>query len=621
MSMELFRLNEFEYDRCFIATERVKNELLSLKGSRWLFFGYCADALTLSVLRFLHFASERLTLDLSLTLLTEKSATSVATELIPFADVRPIESVKEPIETDYCVHIGYSTVSDENFAAALTRFWIELARPTRRSLCLSNDGAYGHYPYPVAASEREYQQTVAHSQTHFAEELIRQTQKRYLILRSGAILGGGSAIESPITALLDGIAQGSITELCPQTQYTLVYLTDLLTALVFLATADVPSGEYNVGSKEATATLGQICALYYEVAPHLPELNVKFIKAPDERNHALDTAKLEGLGWHAATDLRQMLALEASLRGLRSDLDRSNDCYRGKLTSIQSLLRQMLVEVDRICKKHGIRYFLGGGSLLGAIRCQGFIPWDDDLDIMMLREDYDRFLAVAPNELPEQLFLQTPNNESGDHYLISKIRLNGTVFSSEFLRRFPKLHNGIFLDVIAQDYTSNSRLGQKLHIKLAQLARGLVYKKWSGESATVRGKGYAVFDLIKWLFPISALERFQHWALTLFSKKADRRYLYDSMGINIAKGAYPAEWLSDTVEVDFEGQKFPAPVEYDRYLSYLYGDYMQPIPLSQRAAVHGAPMVDLGDYADLPEIRFTYKDGASTEQPLLAEVD
>lgn len=66
-----------------------------------------------------------------------------------------------------------------------------------------------------------------------------------------------------------------------------------------------------------------------------------------------------------------------------------------------------LLEVDRICKKHNIKYFLGGGSLLGAVRHKGFIPWDDDADVMMLRKDYDKFLSVLPSELPNYLFAQT----------------------------------------------------------------------------------------------------------------------------------------------------------------------------------------------------------------------
>ena len=162
-------------------------------------------------------------------------------------------------------------------------------------------------------------------------------------------------------------------------------------------------------------------------------------------------------------------------------------------------------------------------------------------------------------------------------------------------------HSEIFVDIIAQDYTANTSLGQKLHLKLSLLARGLVFKKWSGGSAAAaKGKGYAIFDLIKRMLSIGVLERFQHSVLTLFNKWPGRKYLYDSMGINIAKGVYPAAWLAESVNVNFCGREFPAPVEYDNYLHYLYGEYMQPVPVTQRRCVHAAPWVDLGSYATDP---------------------
>lgn len=95
-----------------------------------------------------------------------------------------------------------------------------------------------------------------------------------------------------------------------------------------------------------------------------------------------------------------------------------SDSYDGKLNDIQQILLGFLLEVDRICKKHNIKYFLGGGSLLGAVRHKGFIPWDDDADVMMLRKDYDRFLSVLPNELPNYLFAQTQKNEKDAIFLL-----------------------------------------------------------------------------------------------------------------------------------------------------------------------------------------------------------
>ena len=99
-----------------------------------------------------------------------------------------------------------------------------------------------------------------------------------------------------------------------------------------------------------------------------------------------------------------------------------------ELKKVQTLQLEMAKEVKRICEKHGIQYFLDAGTMLGAVRHKGFIPWDDDLDIGFLREEYDKFLQVAPQELSERYYLQ--NSMSDDDYgmVFSKIRLKGTKF-------------------------------------------------------------------------------------------------------------------------------------------------------------------------------------------------
>lgn len=612
--------NDFEYDWCITAANCVRTDLQAMKNAHWLILARKADAFLEAIVRFLRFADLRMQLGFDLEILIGEEEYDAARQAFPFATVRNVDRVNERITADYCVCCGYTqAVRAQTNDVALQRmakFWKQIAQPLRRGICISSPRVYTPYSYPFVAAEGEFQQESDDPGCVFArtaENLMKQIRSSYIILRPGMILGAGLNIESPVTDLLDRLIRHQpINDISVRTKYSMVYITDFLTALIRAARTDRANTAYNVCSEETTESLLRICELYMETDTMAMGTHIPLRKAADCRSYAMDGAKLRSLGWQPLVDLRTMVAMETTARRGAVNGMCFADGYHGKLQTIQSVLFQILCEVDRICKKHSIPYFLAGGTLLGAVRHKGFIPWDDDLDVMMRRPDYERFLSVVQDELPERLFLQTPRTEAGNHYLISKIRLSDTVFCSEYLMNFPKLHNGIFVDIIAQDFTANTPLGQKLHLKLSLLARGLVFKKWSGGSAAAsKGKSYAIFDLLKRMIPIRDLERFQHWALTLFARRPGRKYLYDSMGINIAKGAYPAAWLSDSVNVTFCGQQFPAPVEYGQYLHYLYGDYMQPVPVTQRRCVHAAPWVDLGPYAADPN-----RDLAADEQNL-----
>ena len=93
------------------------------------------------------------------------------------------------------------------------------------------------------------------------------------------------------------------------------------------------------------------------------------------------------------------------------------------------------------------------------------------------------------------------------------------------------------------------------------------------------------------------LEWMQRRCLTLFARSKKSAYLYDGMGRNIRRGTFPKEWLGEAILVDFEGYRFPVPKEYDKYLTYLYGDYMQMIPVSERRTSHAIVLMDLGEYS------------------------
>ena len=124
--------------------------------------------------------------------------------------------------------------------------------------------------------------------------------------------------------------------------------------------------------------------------------------------------------------------------------------YNGEGTSLRKAqLREVeiLVEIDKICRKHNIKYWIDFGTLLGAVRHKGFIPWDDDLDICMLSEDYKKFLTIAPQELPEWLFIQNNDTDPSYRRSICKIRDLNSFFVEQYDDFSAPYKKGIFIDI------------------------------------------------------------------------------------------------------------------------------------------------------------------------------
>lgn len=282
-----------------------------------------------------------------------------------------------------------------------------------------------------------------------------------------------------------------------------------------------------------------------------------------------------------------------------SELFYFKNTYGGKLSLLHELLFKCLCEFDRICKKHNIKYFLGGGTLLGAVRHGGMIPWDDDMDVMMLRDDYEKFLCVVQEEIDsDEFFFQSSKTDVEYHSVFTKIRLNGTKFVTEFSQQFKNMHQGIFIDIFVHDKTSNNKLGQKLHVFKTLFARSMVFNKWAKKPMHFYGKLKLVCKLATAYIKktdIKKLETAQHKVITHYNKK-NTSFLYDGTGEHLRHGAFPSKWLEDTTTALFNGKEFPIPKMYDEYLTYSYGDWKKLIPPSKRKVGHDIVKIDFGKY-------------------------
>lgn len=277
--------------------------------------------------------------------------------------------------------------------------------------------------------------------------------------------------------------------------------------------------------------------------------------------------------------------------------------YGGRLELLHKLLFRLLKEFDRICRENGIKYFLGGGTLLGALRHGGMIPWDDDVDVMMLREDYEKFISVASEKTGEGFFFQSSETDPFYHSVFPKIRLDGTKFVTRFSSGFPEMHQGIFIDIFVHDKTAKGKLFQKLHVFKTLFARSMVFHKWAGTPMHFYGKLKPVCKAATAYIkrtPMKKLERIQEKVIRRYEGK-NTGFLYDGTGEHLRHGAFPEKWLVGERYESFNGERFPVPKEAEKYLRYSYGNYEELIPASLRKAGHDIVNVDFGRYGNPSE--------------------
>ena len=513
-------------------------------------------------------------------------------------DFVDFNSVSEINKADFIVHTGFCNEAVSDFTAdfrreiKLAQVISALAQKTNAPLILLSDSrVYGNpKPHRIYA-ENEYADIVNTDAANTENQLLRTVEAMFscekkargfelTTLRTGIILGAHSGIESFLDPIFKAVAEGKEILLFNSKQkYSFVYLTDVLRSIIYAINALDRNQVYNVAGINSTVSTATIAAVLHDV---YGDAAIIALTDGKELNHSpIATGKIETYGCPAALKLETALELCVMSYMKTTEGMQLPNTHDGRLDAIQQIQLAYLLEVDRICRKHNIKYFLGGGTLLGAIRHKGFIPWDDDSDIMMLREDYDKFCKIAADELPANMSFQT-------------------AFATEFAKEHKTMHNGIAFDIFCHDKTANSCFGQKIHLAMTIFTRALVFNKWNHRK-TENGSRIqtAVTNFCVKLFPI----RFSLWlmnhTISFFKRKKNAKFLYDGMGRNVYNGVFPADLLDKAIYIDFEGYMLPVPKKYDEYLRFLYGDYMQLAPLSTRLGCHEILLCDIGKYDGL----------------------
>ncbi|MBQ9880337.1 MAG: LicD family protein [Clostridia bacterium] len=284
------------------------------------------------------------------------------------------------------------------------------------------------------------------------------------------------------------------------------------------------------------------------------------------------------------------------------------------LRKLQNTELEILIEIDRVCRKHRIRYMLTGGTLLGAVRHKGFIPWDDDIDIIMPIRDFYRFCDVCKLELSERFFLQTILTDNFYHFW-AKIRKNNTLMEES---DYPfEIHQGIWVDIFPIIGVDDSpEKIKKIKDKMIDFIQFMIECRSSGPFKRMSFDGILRF-IPKKIQHFLVRKRFRLFLKKVFLsipkpilfciQEVKLKRLFDSvkdagMWCYIAgddfeiDARYPSEIIDDTTELEFEGKLFPVPSNYDLYLTMLYGDYMTPPPINERkGGVHFVTRLDFGD--------------------------
>lgn len=259
----------------------------------------------------------------------------------------------------------------------------------------------------------------------------------------------------------------------------------------------------------------------------------------------------------------------------------ANQISKDDLQKLHNILIEILDEIVRICDQYSLNYCLIGGTLIGAVRHQGFIPWDDDLDIVMPRDDYNTFCRLCKTELSSEFYIQSLETEPNYYLPFIKIRKENTTFiESNSVLKFKK--NGIFVDVFPQDFSSHkSSIGQIIRNKSIKAIRRVIACKL--HKTLPKDKLTKVVFIFLSPFNVQKLVKLSTYIMTSRNHIKTPKYLVNYATLyDIKNEILPISSYLPYKKLLFEGKSYNVPNDYDLNLKSVYGNYMELPPKEKR---------------------------------------
>ncbi|MFR5600883.1 MAG: phosphorylcholine transferase LicD [Lachnospiraceae bacterium] len=265
---------------------------------------------------------------------------------------------------------------------------------------------------------------------------------------------------------------------------------------------------------------------------------------------------------------------------------------------------KVLDELDRICRKYKIQYMLDAGTLIGAVRHQGIIPWDDDVDVVMTRKNFETFRRVVKRELPDTMeYLGCDEFHGGKGFFDFTPRIiykkSQMHEDNEEMRFYGGKLNHLWVDIFILDNLPASRMGAAM----TRLLHKIVYGFAMGHRYRLDYKKYGLLSKLQVmvlanigrLIPMKWIFAAQHFLALKDRKSKGHQYYYSNYQPDYLYVTVEKAWMDETVELPFCGRSLMAPKEWDKVLTEVYGDYMTPPPEHQRVPSHSSMEIRIYD--------------------------